>query len=92
MRVILRLFGMAPRGVVHLQNASFWRAHRSELASLGILVQCQWLSCRQASVTEFDASGYWQPVQADEERCDMSFLRLVEDHSGCCILDQLQEA
>ncbi len=50
MRVILCLFVMAPRGVVHLQNTSFWRARRSELASLGILVQCQWLSCRQASV------------------------------------------
>ncbi len=60
---------MAPQGVVHLQNASFWRAHKSELEILGILVH----------QFEFDASGYWQPVQADEERCDMGFLRLVED-------------
>ncbi len=36
--------------VVHLQNASFWRAHKFELASLGILVQCQLWSCRQTSV------------------------------------------
>uniref|UniRef100_A0A672N7A4 SZT2 subunit of KICSTOR complex n=1 Tax=Sinocyclocheilus grahami TaxID=75366 RepID=A0A672N7A4_SINGR len=38
-RVILCLFGMAPRGGVHLQSASFWRAHKSELASLGILIK-----------------------------------------------------
>ncbi len=49
-RVIWYLFGMAPQGVVHLQNASFWRAHKFELASLGILVQCQLWSCRQTSV------------------------------------------
>ncbi len=34
----------------YLQNASFWRAHKFELASLGILVQCQLWSCRQTSV------------------------------------------
>ncbi len=49
-RVIWYLFGMAPQGVVHLQNASFWRAHKFELASLGILVQRQLWSCRQTSV------------------------------------------
>ncbi len=41
---------MAPQGVVHLQNASFWRAYKFVLASLGILVQCQLLSCRHTSI------------------------------------------
>ncbi len=49
-RVIWYLFGMAPQGVVHLQNASFWKAHKFELASLGILVQRQLWSCRQTAV------------------------------------------
>uniref|UniRef100_A0A8C2HKS3 RNA/RNP complex-1-interacting phosphatase n=1 Tax=Cyprinus carpio TaxID=7962 RepID=A0A8C2HKS3_CYPCA len=49
-RVILNLFGMAPQGVVHLQSANFWRAHKIELMSLGMLAPCQWSSCRQASV------------------------------------------
>ncbi len=44
------LFGMAPQGIVHLQNASFWRVHKFALASLGILVQRQLLSCRHTSV------------------------------------------
>ncbi len=33
-----------------LEGASFWKAHKFELASLGILVQCQLWSCRQTSV------------------------------------------
>ncbi|XP_016107121.1 follistatin-related protein 5-like [Sinocyclocheilus grahami] len=35
---------------------------------------------------EFYASGYWQPVQADEERCDVGFLQLIQDHSRSSIL------
>jgi len=76
---------MIPRGIVHLQKASFWRAHKSERESLasGCLVgkhQC----------LEFDVSVYQQPVQTDEERCDLRSLWLVEDHSHRSILDQLQ--
>ncbi len=42
-RVIWYLFGMAPQGVVHLQNASFWSLNKFALVSLGILVQRQLL-------------------------------------------------
>jgi len=34
---------MAQQGTVHLQNAHFWRANRSEVVSLGTGVQSQWL-------------------------------------------------
>lgn len=30
-------------------------------------------------------------MQVFEERCDVRSLRLVKDHSHCCILDQLQK-
>uniref|UniRef100_A0A8C1SGQ8 Phospholipid-transporting ATPase n=1 Tax=Cyprinus carpio TaxID=7962 RepID=A0A8C1SGQ8_CYPCA len=39
---------------------------------------------------EIDASSYWHPVKSDEERCDVGFLQLVEDHSHCYILEQFQ--
>uniref|UniRef100_A0A8C2GCI2 Phospholipid-transporting ATPase n=1 Tax=Cyprinus carpio TaxID=7962 RepID=A0A8C2GCI2_CYPCA len=39
---------------------------------------------------EIDSSSYWHPVESDEERCDVGFLQLVEDHSHCYILEQFQ--
>ncbi len=89
-RVIWYLFGMAPQDVVHLQNASFWRAHKFELASLGILVQCQLWSCRQTSAPWIWCERLLVASVPDEERGNVSFFRLIKDHSGCCILDQLQ--
>ncbi len=53
------LFGMAPQDVVHLQNASFWRAHKFELASLGILGSASCGLVGKHQYLEFDASGYW---------------------------------
>jgi len=43
--------------VVHLPNASFRRVNKCALASLGVLVQRQWLS-RTHQLLEFDTSGY----------------------------------
>ncbi len=42
-----------------LAERKLLEGHKFELASLGILVQCQLWSCRQNQYLEFDASGYW---------------------------------
>jgi len=42
---------MAPQDGVHMQSASFWRARKSEVMSLGKREQSLWLFCRQTSVT-----------------------------------------
>lgn len=51
--------------------------HESEVVSLGIAVQSQWLFCG-----EHQSLGNWQPVQDYEERCDMPSLQLIKD--SCC--------
>ncbi len=72
------------------RTQAFWRAHKFELASLGILVQCQLWSCRQTSVPWIWCERLLVASVTWWREGYVSFFGSLIDHSGCCILDQLQ--